>query len=76
MPETSPADRESDEEVEAGIARCHRREISACEELVDESFVRPAPWSGRGLMIEGERPSADEIIALELSRSLKSYRAN
>jgi SEC-C motif-containing protein/uncharacterized protein DUF5677 len=54
-----------------------RGEVEACEELRDFALDRMQPWRGREAEPApgGEPPSGDELIALELGRSTKTFRA-
>jgi hypothetical protein len=67
----------NDENARGVIASEHKRELAACDEILNETFSRVDPWSGRDLKVN--RPthrSADEIVVLELSRGLRSYQAS
>ncbi len=68
----------SDDAVGAHIEKEYKGEIRACEELRNFALARFEPWSGRAIE-DGALPgvlSADQIIAMELGRSTKTYRAS
>lgn len=69
---------DSEQDIPGRIAKQHQRELKACDELLAAYTNRVSPWSGRAIRADpdDERVNADEIIALELSRSRKSYQAS
>jgi hypothetical protein len=68
---------EKDAEAADQIAVDNKRELDACDEILAEILERANPWQGRSINATGNlRPTADEIIAMEFSRTLTSYRAS
>lgn len=67
-----------DNDVRDQIEKRHKLELRACDEILDAYRARVSPWSGRPIHVDpsDERVAAEEIIALELSRSSKSYEAS
>ncbi|MBS1889402.1 MAG: SEC-C domain-containing protein [Actinobacteria bacterium] len=66
-----------DAEVAETIARTHKRELAACDQILGETLGHISPWKGRDISVAGpSRRSPDEIILMELVRTLASYGAS
>lgn len=66
----------SPDEAKRRIAEEFPNELRACAELEAAARERLMPWSGRGIRHDlHDRASADEILAFELGRSTKTFRA-